>query len=102
VATALTLYPVTFTVVANWFVQRHGAALALLPLVGGLASPIFIPLAGFLMAPLGWRGTLVVMGLIQLLIALPLHALLVRRHPEDLGMWPDGGMAIYVLFHFAE
>lgn len=93
VATALTLYPVTFTVVANWFVQRRGAALALLTLVGGLASPIFIPLAGFLIAPLGWRGTLMVMGLIQLLVALPLHALLVRRHPEDLGLWPDGGPA---------
>lgn len=93
VATALTLYPVTFTVVANWFVRRRGAALALLTLLGGLASPIFIPLAGFLIAPLGWRGTLVVMGLFQLLIAVPLHALLVRRHPEDLGMWPDGDTA---------
>lgn len=97
VAMALTLYPVTFTVVANWFVQRRGAALGLLTLLGGLASPIFIPLAGFLLSPLGWHGTLVVMGLIQLLVALPLHAVLVRRHPEDLGVWPDGDSAPVVI-----
>lgn len=39
VATALTLYPVTFTVVANWFFKRRGAALALLTLVGGAGFP---------------------------------------------------------------
>ncbi len=87
---ALTLYPVTFTVVANWFWRRRGSALAIVTLVGGLASPIFIPLAGVLVEHIGWRSTLVVFGLIQLLVALPLHALVLRRHPEDLGMQPDG------------
>jgi MFS family permease len=89
-ATALTYYPVTFTVVANWFDRRRGAALAILTLLGGLASPIFIPLAGVLVPRVGWRGALVVMALAQLAVALPLHALVVRRHPEDLGLRPDG------------
>lgn len=89
-ANALTLYPVTFTVVTNWFERRRGAALAGLTLLGGLASPIFIPLAGALVPRLGWRGTLLVMGATQLLVALPLHALLLRRRPEDLGLRPDG------------
>jgi MFS family permease len=89
-AMALTFYSVSFVVVANWFRRRRGAAMALLTLLGGLASPIYVPLAGLLIQPLGWRGTVVVMGLSQLLIALPLHALLVRRHPEDLGLLPDG------------
>jgi len=89
-ATALTLYPVTFTVVANWFERRRGSALAILTLLGGLASPIFIPLAGALVLRLGWRDTLIVMALAQLGVALPLHALVLRRHPEDLGLWPDG------------
>ena len=91
VATALTFYPVTFTVVANWFQRRRGAALAILTLLGGLSSPIYIPLAGVLVAALDWRGALVVLALTQLCIALPLHALLLRRHPEDLGLLPDGG-----------
>ncbi len=92
-ATALTFYPVTFTVVANWFARRRGSALALLTLVGGLASPVFVPLAGVLVSHLGWRGTLIVCGLAQLAIALPLHALLLRRHPEDMGLLPDGAPA---------
>ncbi len=92
-ATALTYYPVTFTVVANWFARRRGSALAMLTLLGGLASPIFIPLAGALVPRLGWRGTLVAMALAQLGLALPLHTLVLRRHPEDLGLSPDGAGA---------
>ena len=93
-AMALTLYPVTFTVVANWFVRKRGKALAILTLVGGLSSPICIPLAGTLVAHIGWRATLVVLALAQLGIALPLHAFLLRRHPEDLGLSPDGEPAL--------
>jgi MFS family permease len=98
-AMALTLYPVTFTVVANWFVRKRGTALAVLTLVGGLSSPICIPLAGVLVAHVGWRATLVVFGLAQLVIALPLHALLLRRHPEDLGLVPDGEPALPLQTH---
>src|SRR2546430_1404157 len=87
---ALTFYTVSFVVVANWFQRRRGAALALLTLVGGLASPVYIPAAGLLVPTVGWRGTAVVMGLSQLAVAFPLHAALVRRHPEDLGLLPDG------------
>jgi MFS family permease len=87
---ALTLYPVTFTVVTNWFTRRRGSALALLTLLGGLASPIFIPLAGLLVERAGWRDTLLVFGLLQFTVALPIHALVVRRRPEDMGLLPDG------------
>ncbi len=91
-ANALTFYSVSFTVVANWFVLRRGRALAVLTLLGGMASPIFIPLAGALVARVGWRETLVVLAVVQLAVALPLHALVVRRQPEDLGLRPDGGI----------
>jgi sugar phosphate permease len=93
-AMALTLCPVTFAVVANWFVRTRGTALAVLTLVGGLSSPICIPLAGALVAHAGWRSTLVVRGFAQLAIALPLHAFLLLRHPEDLGLSPDGEPAL--------
>jgi MFS family permease len=89
-AMALTLYPVTFTVVANWFVRKRGAALAVLTLVGGLSSPLCIPLSGVLVAQIGWRATLVAWAGAQLVLAWPLHAFFLRRHPEDLGLSPDG------------
>jgi MFS family permease len=90
VAMALTLYPVTFVVIANWFQRRRGTALAVLTVVGGLSSPIYIPIAGLLVARIGWRAALVVLGMSALVIALPIHALLVRRRPEDIGLLPDG------------
>jgi MFS family permease len=92
-AMAMTLYNVTFTVVANFFVRRRGQALALLTVVGGLSSPIYIPLAGWLVARFGWRTALDLLALTVLLVALPLHFLVVRRRPEDLGLHPDGGRA---------
>ncbi len=93
VGTALTFYPVSFTVVANWFERRRGAALAALTLLGGLASPVFIPLAGILIQRFGWRNALLLLALAQFGVALPLHSLVVRRHPEDLGLRPDGEAA---------
>src|SRR5690242_13798639 len=72
-AQALTQYPVTFTVVANWFRRRRGSAMALLTVLGGLSSPIFIPLVGWLTPRLGWRETLLVLAAVNLLLALPLH-----------------------------
>jgi len=89
-ASSLTFYSVSYTVVATWFARRRGAALALLTLLGGLASPIFIPLAGALIPRFGWRGTVMTLALAQLCLALPLHALVVRRRPEDLALLPDG------------
>ena len=89
-AMSLTLYSVTFVVIANWFQRRRGTAMALLTVLGGLSSPIYVPFAGLLVARLGWRSALVVLGLTAVLIALPIHALLVRRRPEDIGQLPDG------------
>lgn len=90
IAGAMTQYPVSFTVAANWFHRRRGSAMALLTVLGGLASPIFIPLAGWLLPRIGWRETLLVFGLIQLGVVLPLALFTVRRHPEDVGLFPDG------------
>ncbi|MBV9439476.1 MAG: MFS transporter, partial [Candidatus Eremiobacteraeota bacterium] len=87
---ALTYYPVTMTVVANWFDRRRTQALSLLTFMGAFASTLTYPSAGFLIARFGWRETLVILGIVQLLVALPLHALVVRRHPEDYGLHPDG------------
>jgi MFS family permease len=93
VAMALTFYTVSFVVVANWFQRRRGRALALLTVLGGLSSPIYIPLAGLLVARLGWRDAVMVLGVTALLIALPIHVMVVRRRPEDLGLLPDGERA---------
>lgn len=83
IAMALILYPVTFTVVTSWFVAGRAKAFAVLTLVGGLASPIFIPLSGWLLPLVGWRTTLLWYGILHLVIAVPLHGWLVRRAPDQ-------------------
>ena len=87
---ALTFYPVTMTVVANWFERRRAQAFSVLSFMGAFSSTFTYPIAGLLIARYGWRDALVVLGIVQLLVAFPLHALLVRRHPEDVGLFPDG------------
>lgn len=81
-AMALILYPVTFTVVTSWFVTERAKAFAVLTLIGGLASPIFIPLFAWLLPQVGWRTTLLGFGILHLVIAAPLHGWLVRRVPK--------------------
>ncbi|HZO92456.1 MAG TPA: MFS transporter [Candidatus Baltobacteraceae bacterium] len=90
VGSALTYYPITMTVVANWFARRRTSALGLLTLMGAFSSTITYPSAGLLIARFGWREALVVLALAHLLVALPLHALIVRRRPEDFHLAPDG------------
>jgi MFS family permease len=87
---ALTYYPVSFTVVNNWFLRRRPAALGVLTFLGGLASLVLVPASGVLVQNLGWRLAVVVLGAVQLLVACPLHALVLRRRPEDIGLARDG------------
>ncbi|MGL4608274.1 MAG: MFS transporter [Trueperaceae bacterium] len=88
-AIATTLYDVAFTVVAVWFQRERTRAMLIITLIAGLASTIFIPLATFLNETLGWRDALRVLALLYAL-TIPLHALVIRRGPRDLGLDVDG------------
>lgn len=90
VCAALVLYDPAFVIVASWFTRRRSTALAVITFAAGLASTIFVPLSDFLLQNLGWRDAILVLGIFLGLTTIPLHALLLRRHPEDLGLEPDG------------
>ncbi len=92
-AMAATLYEPAFVVVATWFRRGRGRALTILTFVAGFASVIFIPLAAWLVGARGWRGALLTLAAILAATTIPLHAALLRRRPEDLGLLPDGGAA---------
>lgn len=88
--TAAVLYEPAFAIVATWFRRRRGRALTVLTFFGAWASAIFIPLSAWLIERLGWRAALLALaGILAALTILP-HALLLRRHPRDLGLLPDG------------
>src|SRR5215218_8197516 len=90
VALALTLYEPAFAAASTWFVRGRSRALLILTTVAGLASTIFLPVAGWLIGRLGWRDALLVLAMILGVTTIPAHALVLRRRPEDLGLLPDG------------
>jgi MFS family permease len=87
---AAVLYEPAFAVVAVWFDRQRARALTALTLIAGFSSTIFLPLASWLVALQGWRAALVSLAVILALGTIPIHGLLLRRRPEDLGLHPDG------------
>jgi cyanate permease len=81
---------VAFAVLAVWFRRYRPRAMLVVTLMAGLASTIFVPLSTWLAQAVGWRGALEILALIFALGTIPLHALVLRRRPEDLGQRPDG------------
>lgn len=78
-AGALTFYEVAFVAVDRWFGVPHRArALGTVTLLGGIAGPVFLPVTGFLVGHVGWRGTTLVLALVlasgSLLAAISLPA----------------------------
>lgn len=84
------LYEPAFFVVAAWFQRKRGRALGLLTFIAGFASVVFVPLSGWLVTTQGWREALVSLAVILAVVTIPLHALVLRRHPADLGLTVDG------------
>jgi MFS family permease len=92
-AMAATLYEPAFATVTVWFDRDRGKAFLAVTILAGLASTIFLPLSGWLVATFGWRHALVALAVLLAVVTIPLHAGLLRRRPEDLGLLPDGGSA---------
>lgn len=90
VCAASVLYEPAFSVVAKWFVRRRARALAIITFAAGLASTIFVPLADLLLNLMGWRDAVLALGVLLGVTTVPLHALVLRRRPADLGLLPDG------------
>jgi MFS family permease len=90
IAMATTLYEPVFAVTAAWFDRHRPRAVLLLTVFGGLASTVFVPLTAALVDAVGWRDALLVLAAVAALTGLPVHSVLVRRRPADLGLQPDG------------
>ena len=89
-AMAAVLYEPAFAVVATWFVRYRHRALTILTVCAGLASTIFVPLAGWLLVRQGWRSAVVTLAAILAATTVPIHALLLRRSPQAIGAAVDG------------
>lgn len=90
VALAATLYTPVFAVVTRRFPFDFRRAIITLTFLGGLASTVFIPLSSWLIDSLGWRHALWVLAAINLLVCVPLHAIVLRGAPALRATAPTG------------
>jgi MFS family permease len=101
---AMVLYDPALAVVVSWFDERRRANAVLgVILVAGFASTIFFPLTAVLVEHHGWRGTLVILAILYGVVAVPLHALAVRKPPLAAGATPptpaDRGRVVRAALH---
>ena len=87
---AAILYEPAFAVIATWFSQSRGTAMAIVTFIAGFASTIFTPLSQVLLEAYGWRQAILILAIILGAINIPLHALFLRRKPADMGLAADG------------
>ena len=80
--------PVAMTTAAHWFERQRGRAMALLT-AGAGASGVMVVVLATLISAFGWREALLIIGIAQWAVCIPL-ALLVRHRPEEMGLLPDG------------
>jgi MFS family permease len=76
-------------IVSNWFVKKRGLAFGILS-AGFGGSLVFAAIAQFLISTFGWQIAYVIMGAASVAIIVPLCGLLMRSHPRDKGVFPDG------------
>ncbi|GIF23594.1 MFS family permease [Actinoplanes tereljensis] len=83
IASAACLYEAAFAVIIAWHTPaRRPSALLALTVVAGFASTIFLPLTGWLVDQHGWRIALLVLAGLQMLVTVPLHAVVLRGAPR--------------------
>jgi sugar phosphate permease len=76
-------------IISNWFVRKRGLAFGILS-AGFGGSLVFAAIAQFLISTFGWQIAYVIIGVASVAIIVPLCSLLMRSHPRDKGLLPDG------------
>lgn len=84
------LFLVNSTVIANWFFVRRGRVMSIALLAFSLSQMVYVPALQRMLEVYSWRQIWVVLAVFAGLLTIPLAFLLLRDHPEDFGLSPDG------------
>jgi OFA family oxalate/formate antiporter-like MFS transporter len=83
-------YMVVNVIISQWFIRRRGRALAFSSMGVGFAKVCMPIVAAWLLIMLGWRQTWLVFGIVSALLLVLPALLVIRRSPEEMGLYPDG------------
>ena len=76
-------------VLPKWFIRKRGRAMGIASM-GSAMGPLLFPFSlQIAINTFGWRDAWMILGFASLALMVPL-ALLVKRQPEDMGLYPDG------------
>lgn len=78
------------TLMNKWFVTRIGFVMGVCMAFSNIGGAIWAPIAGNLVVNMGWRTTVVIMGVLSILISCPIALIGIRRDPSDKGLQPYG------------
>jgi sugar phosphate permease len=76
-------------VAARWFVARRGLITGVFGASTSAGQLIFYPLLVWLVGTLGWRGSIMILAAVALVLLVPV-LLLMRNRPTDVGQQPYG------------
>jgi sugar phosphate permease len=76
--------------ISRWFDRWRGRAMGLAYVGAGVGGAIAPVLAQYLISHIGWRGAMHVISGGILIVLVPVSWLVIRNHPRDLGLEPDG------------
>lgn len=82
--------------ITRWFNARRGRAMGYAYLGLGLGGTVSPPTINWLMQSVGWRSALEITGAAILMVLFPIGIWVTRSTPEDLGLLPDGNIALPV------
>ncbi len=80
------------TMAVNFFRRRRNLAIGLVSTFRPASGSVNIQIISFVAAASSWRVAYRMLGVFSLLLAAPLF-LIMRRRPEDIGLFPDGDAA---------
>jgi MFS family permease len=69
--------------ITNWFVEKRGFAVGLMSAGTAGGQLLLVPLSLFLINELGWKMTVIVLGLFLVIVVFPLLLLFLRTHPSE-------------------
>ena len=75
---------------ANWFIAKRGRAVSYALTGGGLGTAAWALISSRTIPEIGWRASWLIDGVLIIAVLVPLYGLLMRRRPEDVGLYPDG------------
>ncbi len=78
------------TLLARWFDEKRGLAVALASTGSGVGGVVMNPVIGALVTSIGWRKTYFVLGAMIAVVMIPAILFLIKETPQEMGLEPYG------------